>query len=419
MVVNHPLVLSLPMVTIFAVIGLWFPFFAPYCESIGLDKREIMVLTGVGPLVAIVFQQFWGYVADMILGRRVTFLALSGVCAALMAAFLWVRSFEGLLVMVGLLAAFSNPRVPMASALVLSSQGGRTLYGLLRTAGTYAFVVAVFFGGVMADTFGIAVIFVLLIITNVLCAVSVWPVREAPVGRRRRDPNAEPPPSFMAVQRVLLAKPLVRWFLLFTIVMNIPHGASVILQSLLVKELDGTNTHIAWSLGIGAVAESIVFLAFAPLRRRVSLMTMLLLGSMASVVRWLIIFAMPTLGVVLATNVLHLFTFGLLHMASVVLIDEELPARFRTSAQSLLGIVTLTAGTAMGPFLSAGFFWAFGEGSLREWFGLAGVLSLAALPAWWMMRRFAHPTDDTLEFREPVPAGPRDPEALREPDSTL
>lgn len=407
--------MMLPMMAIFSVVALWFPYFAPYCESIGLHKSEIMILTGVGPLVAIMFQQFWGYVADAILGRRMTFMALSVVCTVIMSSFLWVTSFYGLLLLVGVLSAFSNPRVPMASALILGSKGGRGIYGVMRAVGTYSFIVVLFFGGWMADRHGVAVIFILLIIANAVCAASVLPVREKPVARAL-DIGAEPPPSFMAVQRLLLGKPLVRWFLLFTVVMNIPHGASVILQSLFIKELGGDNTHIAWALGIGAVAESVVFLMFAVLRRRMSLMTMFLVGSMASVVRWLIICAVPTLNMVLLTNVLHLFTFGLLHMSSVVLIDEELPPRFRTSAQSLLGIVTLTAGTAMGPFLSAGFFALFGEGALRAWFGAAGVLSLAALPVWFAMRRHAHtPPPDTPPYEEPVPQSCRDPEGLRLP----
>lgn len=416
--VNHPVVLVLPMLAVFSVVALWFPYFAPYCESIGMSKSQIMVLTGVGPIVAIVFQQFWGYVADTILGRRVTFIVLSALCALLMVAFIYVRSFEGLLVMTALLAAFSNPRVPLASALILASKGGRGMYGFMRAMGTYAFIVVVFFGGWMADRSGIAVIFLLLIGANLVCAASAWPVREAPM--RRRAVDAEPRPSFMAVQRALLAKPLVRWFLVFTVAMNMPHGASIILQSLFIPELGGSKSHIAAALAIGAMAESVVFLAFAPLRRRVSLMTMFLLGSIASIARWALIFAVPTLEVVLWSNLLHLFTFGLLHMASVVLVDEEMPPRFRTSAQSLLGIVTLTAGTAMGPFLSAGFFWVFGDGALRAWFGLSSVLSLAALPAWWAMQRFPHSPQHTEEgYIEPVPTGSRDAEAMRGPESTL
>jgi PPP family 3-phenylpropionic acid transporter len=200
----------------------------------------------------------------------------------------------------------------------------------------------------------------------------------------------EVPPGFWHVQRTLLAKPALRWFFAFIALTQLAHGAAMIFQSVLIEELGGTYQHVSFALNTGALAEISVFLGFAFLMRHIRLMGLLLLAFLGSGVRWLVIYAathidgIPVLPVIIASNVFHLFSFGIMYMASVIMIEREVPAAFRTSGQTLLGLIFFTAGAAGGPLLSALF---FEIGSLTDLYGAAALITFLATPLWWKMKK--------------------------------
>lgn len=379
--------LTQPIVWFFSTIALTVPFWPLYFRSIGLSESEITILLGVGPLTALFAQQIWGYLADTKLNIKTCMAIMAAVCAVISALFPFFRGFWALLVLMGLLAAFTTARIPMVSALILDNRGGEERYGLLRTTGTVSFIVVLNLVSWISDWEngpGVSIIFPLLVAANFLSLVSLIPVRDHPPGGRHR--HRADRPSFLEVQRILLSNKVIQAFVPFFFFVYLPHSVSHVMISLLIQDVGAAdkNWMTTMPIGIGAVAEIVPFLAFAWVARRVRLMPLIFLAGASGVVRWLMIYTYPTLPVIYFSATLHMFTYGLMHMASVILFNRELPIELRSSGQTLLNMMLLLFSMTLGPFVSSIYLKYF---SLHSWYGFSGLLTLIGMPFGIVMAR--------------------------------
>jgi PPP family 3-phenylpropionic acid transporter len=399
-ILHHPTwVLAQPMVWVFGAVALLFPYLPVYFKHVGMSEREIAILLGIGPVFALTVQQLWGYLSDVVWNRRGVMILLSimslffSILFCVIAyGFTRFEVFWVLLLMNGLMASVNNPRISMIVSMVMADRDGQARFPFIRTLGTISFIVACGSAGWLADRFDIRVIFPLLIGANIMMVFSLLPIRDSS-SRKRALAMGELPvvaPGFWHVQKSLMAKPALRWFFAFIAMTQVAHGAAMIFQSVLIQEVGGNYQHISFALNTGALAEIIALLGFVFLMRHIRLMGLLLLAFLGSGVRWLVIFAathidgIPVLPVLIGSNVLHLFSFGIMYMASVIMIEREVPPAFRTSGQTLLGLIFFTAGAAGGPLLSALF---FEVGSLRDLYGAAALVTFLATPLWWKMKK--------------------------------
>lgn len=376
---------------IFAVVGLTLPFLPIYFARIGLSDSEIALLLAVPPLVIFFGGQAIGYLTDIHFNQRSMLVALSAVGAAVSLAFPLVRSFEGLMGMMALQALTLNPRISILNSMVLASRGGERRYGLIRSFGSASFVVAGAAAGALADRIGgergVAWIFPMAAAANLACGATGLLLKDHPIGTGRRTLGRKQS-AFWAVQGRIVANPVVRVFLAFLFLSQIVHGASVSFQSRLITDealgVGGTNMDAAMALGIGALAEIVVFLYFHRMVERVRLMPLLLVAAVSQTVRWGLVFAFPVLWVIHATNVLNMATFGLMHIGAVMLINRETPPELRASGQTLLALVYSVVSATAGQLLAAAF---FKVGSVHAWYAVAAVGSVLCLPFWFRMRR--------------------------------
>ena len=116
-----------------------------------------------------------------------------------------------------------------------------------------------------------------------------------------------------------------------------------------------------WTVGL--VAETLVFLSSAMLRRRLGTLGLLVLGAAAAGVRWSLFPLEPGLLGYALLQCLHGLTFGANALGIQNLIAEAVPERMTASAQGiyamlvglLLAGATVVAGTLYAGFGSVGF----------------------------------------------------------------
>jgi MFS transporter, PPP family, 3-phenylpropionic acid transporter len=396
---NPTWILAQPIIWVFGAVALLFPYVPVYFKYVGMSEREIAILLGTGPVFALTVQQLWGYLSDVLWNRRRVMILLSFLTLFVTTGFVvlaygfpQLQIFWVLLLLYGLMASVNNPRISMTVSMVMADRDGQARFPLIRTMGTLSFIVMCGSAGWLADRFDIRVIFPMLIGINILMIFSLIPIRDVmPRSQIAATGDVPPPlPGFWHVQKALFAKPAIRWFFAFVAMTQLAHGAAMIFQSVLIQELGGQNRLISYALNLGAVAEIAALLGFAFLMRHIRLMGLLMLAFLGSGVRWLLIYlathidAIPTMPVLIASNVFHMFSFGLMYMACVVMVEREVPAAYRTSGQTMLGLIFFTAGAAGGPLLSALF---FQFGSLTDLYGAAALITFLATPLWWRMKK--------------------------------
>lgn len=400
---NSFLVLSQPIIWTYGVVALTFPFWPIYFSDIGLSESKIALLLAIGPVVALFAGQFWGYLADVRYNIRTCMVAMSVGTALLSALFPLLTGFAALLLLMALFAGMSNGRIAMVTAMVLDNRDGERRFGLLRTTGSVSFIIIGFIASILADRYDllpldllkgwlrdlspVVITFPLLVIVNLLVALSVFPVRDYAWGMRGKIQNhGEPAPTFLQVQRYLFTQPVIRAYIPFLLFSQLPHHFSHMMTSLLVvDELNGTTTQATLPAYIGAAAEIVIFLTFARISASIRLMPLFFIATIAQALRWALMYFWPTLPVIYMAASLHMFSYGLMYMCSVILFNRELPPAYRSSGQTLLNMMYISFGMTLGPLIGSVFL-KMERFDLLDWYALSALLVCAGLPFWAMLK---------------------------------
>jgi PPP family 3-phenylpropionic acid transporter len=166
----------------------------------------------------------------------------------------------------------------------------------------------------------------------------------------------------------------VAGFLLAAFLMLTSHGAYYAFFSIHLDALGfgRTTIGICWAVAVGA--EILVMVFSRSLFARFSLQGVLVFSFSAAALRWFALAATDSLAVILACQLLHAFTYGAFHMASVLRIDELMPAEAKTIGQAANNAVTYGLGMMVGFFGSGLLYAPLGTFALFAASGVTAVL---------------------------------------------
>ncbi|MGF1572566.1 MAG: MFS transporter [Sumerlaeia bacterium] len=377
----------LPMVFMFGVVAITLKLLPLYFKSIGVSDSLVHFLFMIPPLVSILANQFWGYIADLHMNTKWAIIWMSIFSLIVVMLFPLVVSFPLLCVVMAIFTFFSNPRIPMINTLILSSNNGETRYGGIRTIGSAAFIVIGLLASIFSDRNpeqGLSLIFPMLLVCNLGVAITFLGIRDYDFKGRKSGPNTFFA-DFKAVQRKLLSRKIVRLFFAFIFLSQVFLVPSLISQSFYIKSAEfvgGTNTDVSIALDIGAAGEIVVFLLFGLIIRHIRLMPLMLLAFIFNPLRWMMVYLTTDIFWIWASNLFHSFSYGLLYMCAVIFVNRELPKELRNSAQTLLGLVFGGLAVIVGQLIASAFQYFF---DVRSWFLLVAFLSFAPFPFWVRM----------------------------------
>lgn len=325
-----------------------------YFASLGVSNSGVALLMAVPALTAIGMAQAWGYLADMHF-RRSSLLAFQAfIC--LLCASLFVYIPGNIVLLAGayfVLSAFSGARVSMLNSLVLSSPRGEALYGPIRLSGTVGYTAIVLLLGVMMQRWDlpIAVIWLGLAGCEALSVLVARRIRDIPPAERTG--NAGPRIGFAAAQKRLLGSPVIAAFLLFTLCTQLGHWPPQMMMARFLEEEIGAG-RLMQSIAIAAAStsEMVVFLCGPQIMRRFPHVKMMGLAAALIAVRYLLLWIWPTMPVAIASNMLHLFTFGIAYLAGVTFMNRVAPPELRSSAQTIFGITFFSLPILFGNLLA-------------------------------------------------------------------
>jgi len=347
------------------------PFLTVYYELVGLSGRQIGILTGIPPLVALVAGPIWGGVADVTRRHRLMLaVAVAGVMGTVF-AFSRIASFLGLLPVVFAYAFFTAPIVPLVDNTVMELLANRRGdYGRQRLWGTIGWGVVAPFVGEASDRLGFNWLFYacLALLFLALLVAQTMPVSQGGLKE----------PFWYSLRRLLANRALV--LLLGTVLMG-GMGLSLINNFLFLymQRLGADNSLMGVALTVGTVSELPVMFYSGRLLQRWGAPRLLAIGLAAYVVRALALSWIQNPWLVLPTQLLHGPVFGLLWVAGVSYASEIAPAGMGATAQSVFGSVMFGLGGAGGGFFGGFLYDAVGPALM---FRLAG---LVVLVAWFLL----------------------------------
>jgi PPP family 3-phenylpropionic acid transporter len=368
---------ALLFVTQFAAVGVMLPFIPPLMAAAGLGAGEVATILAIGGAVRLVSGPLGGRIADA-LGRPRAVMA-AGAAVAGIAAMLYglAGGFAGLLAANLLFALSFACVVPLGDAMALRAARAEGWdYGRVRAVGSAAFIVMAGAAGWLAEGAGAASVAWLLAAALLAAAAAalLLPPGEAPA---RRGGGA---------LRAVLAPPAFRRVLLVSALIQGSHAAYYAFGSIHWERAGVAPSAIGLLWAWSVVAEVALFAWGKPLAERLGARGLALVAATAGLLRWGITAETVDLPALVVAQALHAATFGAMHLATMRVMQDAIPAHAAGTAQTLLaaGIgAAMMAGT-----LAAGWgYAAIGAGVFWGMAGMCGAGAALVLRGWLADRR--------------------------------
>ena len=352
----------------FAILGVMVPYLGVFFDSRGFNAQEIGMLLAILMATRIVAPNLWAMVADRT-GMRSELIKLgAGAAAVTYLSFFYHGGFVYLAVSLAIYTFFWNAILAQLEVITLETLGDNaTRYGAIRTWGSVGYICLVVGGGFAIGYWGPEVLPIIGMSLFLGMLASALPL---PANRARVAPAHER-------KKLTLSKPVI-WFLVSAMLLQMSAGPFYGFFVLYLKQVGYSESSAGLFVALGVVAEIVMFM-FAPrLLGRYGVRTLLVVSLLMTAIRWLLMaFGVGNILLLGLSQVLHAFTFGLVHAASIQFVHRHFDASHRSKGQALYASLSFGVGGALGTWM-CGLIWGDGSGAMWAWV-FAAVCALLSM----------------------------------------
>jgi MFS transporter, PPP family, 3-phenylpropionic acid transporter len=369
----------------FALIGCIVPFWGLYLQQQSFTAEDIGILLALFSAIRIFAPSLWASLAHQCehFIRPIQLLRLAGLLMALcFMAIYWATEFWHFALIMVSYGFFWSAMLPQYETLTLNHiKDDLDAYSNIRLWGSVGFILIVSLLGWAFDYIsieflpGIMLILMLVIVFNGLLLPEAKPIADSSAHQ------VEDPQDGVKID---VTKFGFVSFLLVTILVQASHGPYYVFFSIYLQQLDYSNTAIGllWSLGV--LAEIVLFWRIAFFIRHFSLRNLVIMSLLLTVLRWLLTaYFSSNISLLIFSQCLHAFSFGLLHAVSMKYISVFFDGK-QLHGHALYSGLGFGLGGAIGAYvagiawLSIGASWVFiGAGGLAL---IAGFIAYIGLP---------------------------------------
>ena len=305
----------------------------------------------------------WGWLADRT-EKRSLWIKLTAFfgCLGFFGIFWADNFFEVFLIMMAM-SIFTSSTLPLAESLTLShlaTTNGH--YSRIRAWGSFGFIVASFGFGFVFDLLGIQHLLVTLLITQLLIFIFSYGIPEKAY-ERGESVNL----SFFNI----LKNNEVICLLSSCALMVTSHGLLYNFFSIYLDERGYTRSAIGFLWSLGVVCEIIVFLSMPKILQFFNFKQILMISLFIAVIRFFIIGNyVDFLTLIILAQMMHAFTFGAFHVASIEMVNKFFPGKNHAKGQALYNSITYGVGGALG---------GLGGGFIIQTYSASSAFLLSAL----------------------------------------
>lgn len=362
-----PYYLSLFYFLFFAWMGIQIPYFNLYLFHTGMSAFEIGIISAAVPLVRVFSPSMWGYAADRYDQKGITGKSLWILSTISFSLLFFSDSFASILTIMIIFTFFWAPTLPIteASAMMTVNRTGID-YGRMRVWGTLGFILSAWLMGRLLDHLAMSAVlwgmfFFLLVSTITSLRI---PMKKGEGARL----------TFKSLTSEIRRKPVYR-FLIIAMLMIFSHSAYYGFLSIYLESIGYTKTRIGLLWALGPAGEIIVMVAAKQILDRFGTLPVIKFSIFMAIIRWGIFAATTNIACLILAQLLHAFTFGTFHIASIRHVEELFPDNMKNTAQALYSSSAYGIGLVLGTMASGFFYDIIGPPML---FLFSAAIALAA-----------------------------------------
>ncbi|WP_100642036.1 MFS transporter [Alteromonas facilis] len=362
--------LSLTYFLYFAQLGIIVPYLGIFLDGRGFSSAQIGELFALITFARIFGPGIWASLADktgktlfvLRLGCLLTVISFAGV--------FWAMTFWWLTLTFGLMMMFWTAVLPQLEVITLTESRERSVnYGNVRLWGSIGFILLTMLTGHLLDVFGSEVpIYISVTVLGLLFLSTLWIANP----RLKQTETNHNQGGWQ-----LVFKPVFLIFLLSATLLQVSFGPYYGFFALYMRDLGHSGQFTGFLIALGVAAEVIIFMLAHRLLQRFGVKWLLIVSILLTAIRWWVLgFLAHANEMLIVSQLLHAFSFGLTHAVSVAFIHHYFHADFQSRGQAIYIGVAFGAGGALGNWL-AGQMWSQGSGSLES-FTFAAIIALVS-----------------------------------------
>jgi MFS transporter, PPP family, 3-phenylpropionic acid transporter len=348
----------------FLVMGAFLPFFNLYCFHVGFSGFQIGVISALRSLVMVLFPMLWGFIAGRFRSRWLIYILCSMTSCWIWAFFAFTTDFQLMLVITFFYSLFYAPIIAFLEAFTMDVLGrGKRRYGRIRAWGSVSFIVTVLVLGKAIDLFSIRIILAVVFAGSLLQAALAFGMPKV-AAEEKESPKACPGE---------FTKPRLLLFLFCAFLMLVSHGTYYGFFSIHLEKMGHGGMFIGLAWALASTAEIGVMIGSKKIFDRFSIETILTFSFVMAAFRWFGFFFVVSWPGILLLQLLHAFTYGTFHMASILYMDRVMSFENKTMGQSVNNAVTYGLGLMVGFYLNGFLYKPLGIYTL---FAISGCIAL-------------------------------------------
>ncbi len=335
----------------FSLVGVLSPYLGLYFDFLGFDPRQIGILVALPYLTKLVAPNIWSWISDKY-GLRIVMVRCGLVGAfVFFAGVLFFQDFYSIAFLLIFFGVFSNAILPQVEAITLSYLGREAeRYSRIRLWGSVGFIGAVLALGLFFDLYSIA-----WLPLSVLAALFFTFIFSLTLPKLSAARPLWSGGSFFS--QVMKKHVIVFYLILFFL--QFSHGAYYAFYSIYLEDHGYTKSAIGLLWAIAVICEIFIFFKIPFIFNRYSKLDLLRFSLLLTVLRWVLIGTfVSNIYVSLLAQVLHAFSFGMVHALAIDFIKTTFDERVQGQAQAFYSAISFGAGASLGA-LSAGYIWSF------------------------------------------------------------
>ncbi|MBF0200451.1 MAG: MFS transporter [Desulfamplus sp.] len=357
----------------FGTLGIFLPYFNLFCRHLGFSGFEIGLISSVKTAAVVIFPVLWAMAADRFNARKSILIFCTAMSCLLWLPLFSTRTFLPLFTAVALQSIFHAPIISFIEAFAMDILGKeKKKYGQSRVWGSIAFIVTSMGLGKLLAIHPIDMIIPIMlagmlvqmllclplpgisrndspIFSHALDKSSGEPEKtSAPVNSRGESEKSSYFRSFLSLNTTL--------FLTAAFLMLASHGAYYGFFSIHMESLGFSTGFIGFAWGVASASEIVIMVFSGSIFSKFTLKNLLLLSFFAAALRWFILFFTQSAPVIILSQLIHAFTYGTFHIASILAVNQLSNKNSATLGQAVNNAVTYGAGMMAGFMISGVFY---------------------------------------------------------------
>ncbi len=364
----------------FAILGVMVPYLGVFFENRGFNPQEIGFLLAILMATRIIAPNVWAMVADKT-GMRSQLVKWGAAAAAVSyLSFFYDGSFTYLAISLSIYTFFWNAILAQLEVITLETLGENTSrYGSIRSFGSLGYLVFVVSVGFAISLWGTEILPYIGMLLFIGLLISALPL---PSDRVVVKHQAEKPK--LKIDRAIF------WFLISAILLQMSAGPFYGFFVLYLKQSGYSEAIAGIYVAFGVLAEILMFMIAPRLLGRFGVNRLLIISLGFTGVRWLLMaYCVDNFLLLGVSQLLHAFTFGLVHAASIQFVHGYFDISHRSKGQALYASLSFGVGGALGTWL-CGMIWGDGSGASLAWVAAAVCAFLAMLAIFFIPQKGKH-----------------------------